>query len=431
MKTYSTKSISQKKIDELFSRPAIDTENVMKIVKPIVEDVKRSGLKAALKYAKRFDGFDGKEILVTKREIDNAERLLDKEAKKALLAAAKNIEKFHRMQIPSEYEIETMPGIKCSREFRAIENVGLYVPGGTAVLPSTLLMLGIPAQLAGCKRIVALSPAKKEINPAVLFAAKICGVDEFYKIGGAQGIALMAYGDKSIKKNDKIFGPGNQFVTSAKTLVSIDPDSSGCAIDLPAGPSEVLIIADEKANPSYVAADLLSQAEHGNDSQVILLTTSRQLAFEVQKEIKRQKKYLTRVEFINCSLSSSFILIVGSINEAIELSNRYAPEHLIINVDRPEQFKKKITNAGSVFLGSLSAESIGDYASGTNHSLPTCGYAKSFGGISVESFMKTITFQIVNKKGLEKIASTVIRLALLEKLDAHANSIKVRVKNEY
>ncbi len=427
MKIFSLKNISQKKLRGLFSRPAIESEKVFEIVKPIIADVKKNGLKAALKYAKKYDGFDGADITVSKKEIEQAEKLLDRESKKAILTAFKNIEKFHTQQYPKSYSIETMPGINCSREFRAIENVGLYIPGGTAVLPSTMLMLGIPARIAGCKRVAALSPTKKEINPAVLFAAKICGVDEFYKIGGAQGVALMAYGDKSIQKVDKIFGPGNQYVTAAKSLISMD--TQGCAIDMPAGPSELLIIADAKANPSYVASDLLSQAEHGADSQVILLTTSEKLITQVQAEIKKQKSYLLRKNIIDGALSNSFVLIVNSIEEAIELSNRYAPEHLILNISNAEKYKKKIVNAGSVFLGSYSAESIGDYASGTNHSLPTYGYAKTFGGISVESFMKTITFQNVNKIGFENIASTVIKMASLEKLDAHANAIKVRMKN--
>ncbi|MEW6701846.1 MAG: histidinol dehydrogenase [Bacteroidota bacterium] len=429
MKIYSINNMSQKKMNELFRRRAIDTEKIFEIVKPVVENVKRNGVQAALMYAKKFDNFEGESILVTKKEIDKAENFLDNSAKKAILTASKNIEKFHRRQIPNSYEIETMSGVKCSREFCAIENVGLYVPGGTAVLPSTMLMLGIPARLAGCKRIAALSPTKKEINPAVLFAAKISGVNEFYKIGGAHGIALMAYGDRSIKKVDKIFGPGNQFVTSAKILAAIDPQ--GSAIDMPAGPSELLVIADENANSSFVAADLLSQAEHGIDSQVILLTTSKKLAAEVQSEIKSQTRYLTRGNFIKGALDNSFILLVNSIEQAIEKSNCYAPEHLIMNVKRAEQYKKKITNAGSVFFGNYSAESIGDYASGTNHALPTYGYAKSFGGISVESFMKTITFQKINRKGLENIASTVIKMATIENLDAHANAIKIRLENEY
>jgi len=427
MKIYSLKNISQKKLSELFSRPAIESEKVFEIVNPIIADVKKNGLKAALRYAKKYDGFTGTYIIVSKKEIKHAEKKLDRESKKAILTAFKNIEKFHSRQYPKNYSIETMPGINCSREYRAIENVGLYIPGGTAVLPSTMLMLGIPARIAGCKRVIALSPTKKEIDPAVLFAAKICEVDEFYKIGGAQGIALMAYGDKSIRKVDKIFGPGNQYVTSAKSLVSIDPQ--GCAIDMPAGPSEVLIIADAKANPSYVASDLLSQAEHGVDSQVILLTTSEKLIAQVQVEIKKQKKYLSREKFIDGALKNSFVLLVDSIEEAIELSNDYAPEHLILNINNAGKYRKKIINAGSVFLGSYSAESIGDYASGTNHSLPTYGYAKTFGGISVESFMKTMTFQNVSELGFKNIASTVIKMASLEKLDAHANAIKVRMKN--
>lgn len=428
MKLSSTEKITQKELVKLFSRPEIDSEKTMKIVKPIVEDVKRNGLNAALKYSKRFDGFAGKEIIVTKKEFDSAENTLDANSKKAMRTAARNIEKFHSIQYPSGYEMETVTGIKCAREYRAIENVGLYIPGGTAVLPSTLLMLGIPASLAGCKRVTAISPTSGKLNDAVLYAAKICGVEEFYKIGGVQGIALLAYGDMQIKKVDKIFGPGNQFVTAAKSLVASDP--GGCAIDMPAGPSEVLIIADDSANPVYVAADLLSQAEHGKDSQVILLSTSKRIINAVQSEIDRQIRNLSRCKFIEAALVNSASLLVRSIDEAIELSNQYAPEHLIINTKNAERYKKKITNAGSVFLGSLSAESIGDYVSGTNHSLPTYGYAKSFGGVSVESFMKSITFQKVTKKGFENIASTVLTMASLEKLDAHANTINVRLKNE-
>jgi len=427
MKIYSLKNISEKKLDLLFSRPAIESEKVFEIVKPIIADVKKNGLVAALKYAKRFDGFERNSFTVSKKEFEQAEKLLDRESKKAILTAFRNIEKFHVQQYPKNYSIETMPGINCSREFRAIESAGLYIPGGTAVLPSTMLMLGIPARIAGCKRVVVLSPTKKEINPAVLFAAKICEVNEFYKIGGAHGVALMAYGDRSIQKVDKIFGPGNQYVTAAKSLISIDPRA--CSIDTPSGPSEVLVIADAKADPSYIASDLLSQAEHGIDSQVILLTTSKKLVTQVQEEIKKQKKYLTRIKFIDGALKNSFVLLVSSVEEAIELSNNYAPEHLILNINDAEKYKKKTVNAGSVFLGNYSAESIGDYASGTNHSLPTYGYAKTFGGISVESFMKTITFQNVNETGLENIASTVIKMASLEKLDAHANAIKVRLKN--
>ncbi|PKL82064.1 MAG: histidinol dehydrogenase [Ignavibacteriae bacterium HGW-Ignavibacteriae-3] len=428
MKIYSSKNIARKKLDRLFSRPEINSEKFSKIVKPVVEDVKRGGLKSALKYARKFDQFTGQKILVSKKEIDLAENNIDRDTINAFKLAAKNIEKFHGEQNPLNYKIETMPGVICSREFRAIENVGLYVPGGTAVLPSTLLMLAIPARLAGCKRVVALSPTSKNIDPLVLYAAKICGVDEFYKIGGSQGIALMAYGDKSVKKVDKIFGPGNQFVTSAKNLVSTDPD--GCAIDMPAGPSELLIIADDSASSSFIAADLLSQAEHGKDSQVILITTSAKLSKEVNRSIELQTKYLPRNDFIQGALKNSFTLIVNSIDEAVDMSNNYAPEHLILNIKNPERYKKRIINAGSVFLGKYSAESIGDYASGTNHSLPTYGYARTFGGISVESFMKTITFQEIRREGLKRIAPAVIKMAETEKLEAHANAVKVRLNYE-
>jgi len=322
-----------------------------------------------------------------------------------------------------------MNGVICSREFRAIENVGLYIPGGNAVLPSTMLMLGIPAMLAGCKRVVVCSPAKNGlVNNALLFAAKICGIKEFYKIGGAQAIGLMAYGDEQIPKVDKIFGPGNQFVTAAKLLVSIDSDA--CAIDMPAGPSEVLVIADENSNSKFIAADLLSQAEHGIDSQVILLTTSDKLANDVLKEIEIQISQLPRNIFVGKSLEHSFILIVNKIDEAIDFSNQYAPEHLILNLQNAEDYKDKIINAGSVFLGEYSPESVGDYASGTNHSLPTYGFAKSFGGVTVESFMKSMTFQKLTKEGLINISSTVETLAEIENLTAHKNAVSIRIKND-
>lgn len=351
--------------------------------------------------------------------------MVSADLKKAIKIAAKNIEKFHSKQKPKEYSIKTMQGIECSRIFKPIENVGLYVPGGSAVLVSTLLMLGIPAIIAGCKRIVVSSPARNGIvHPAVAYTALLLEVNEFYKVGGAQAIAMMAYGTKKVKKVDKIFGPGNQYVTAAKTLVSIDPQ--GCAIDMPAGPSEVLIIADKYANPKFIASDLLSQAEHGSDSQVILLTYDETLARKVLIEIKKQLSTLPRKKIAESSLKSSFIFIVDSIEMAIKLSNDYAPEHLILNIKNPERFTKKIMNAGSVFVGQYSPESAGDYASGTNHSLPTYGYAKSIGGLSVESFMKPITFQKLSKEGLKNISETVIKLAETEQLTAHANAVKIR-----
>ncbi len=427
MKTYEYKKLSDKAIENLTIRPAIEMGKIVGIVKPILEDVKRNGLKSAIGYAKKFDGFTGENVRVTKQEFNEAERKLDKSTKQALEKAYKNIYKFHSKQLPKSYSMEVVNGVKCRREFRPIENVGLYIPGGTAILPSTMLMLGIPAKIAGCKRVVVCSPSKEEkINFPLLYAAKLCGINEFYKIGGAQAIALMAYGDGVVKKVDKIFGPGNQYVTAAKQLLTMN--TSGIAIDMPAGPSEVLVIADKNANPAFVAADLLSQAEHGIDSQVVLVTDSKKIAVEVQKEIELQSKLLPRKNLIKQCLKNSFTLIVKDIEQAIQFSNLYAPEHLILNIKSAQSFSHKIINAGSVFLGQYSPESAGDYASGTNHSLPTYGFAKSYGGITVESFMKSVTFQELTKKGLNNIAGTVEKLAEIEGLQAHKNPISIRVK---
>ncbi len=428
MKTFNYKNISQEQLHRLFSRPAIDMKKIGTVVQPIVYDVKKNGDKAVSKYAKKFDRLFGNSIKASALELSTAKKKLDMATKAAINNAAKNIKRFHLKQKPSNYSVETIPGVSCWRKHLPVENVGLYIPGGSAVLVSTMLMLGIPAKIAGCKRVIVTSPIQgKEIYPALAYAAKICGVKEFYKVGGAHAVAMMAYGTESIAKVDKILGPGNQFVTMAKTLVSNDPD--GCTIDMPAGPSEVLIIADEFANPAYVASDLLAQAEHGTDSQVILLTTSRKLARETVNEMKRQIKTLPRKELAAKSLNSSFTMIVPAINEAIKLSNKYAPEHLILNLKNAEKYVSQITNAGSVFIGAFSPESAGDYASGTNHALPTYGYAKSIGGVCVESFMKPVTFQKLTRSGLKRISSAVIQLAKTEKLDAHANSVRVRLKN--
>ena len=427
MKIFELKNLNKEEIQSLAKRPAIDFSNAFGIVKPMLEEIKQNGLFAALAYAKQLDNFSGENILVSEDEFSSAENNLSSEIKTAIITAAANIRAFHEKQIPNTYEIETMPGVKCSREFRAIDNVGLYVPGGSAILPSTMLMLGIPASIAGCKRVVACSPAKDgKVNDALLFAAKICGVKEFYKLGGAQAIALLAYGSEEIKKVDKFFGPGNQFVTAAKLLASIDVD--GCAIDMPAGPSEVLVIADEMANDAFVASDLLSQAEHGADSQVVLLTFSNVFAKSVLVEVVKQLHDLPRKEIAEQSLKNSFILICDNLEEAISFSNNYAPEHLILHLENAENYRNKITNAGSVFLGKYSPESVGDYASGTNHSLPTYGYAKSFSGVSVESFMKAITFQQLTKEGLQCIAPTVTTLAEAEMLSAHKNAVTIRLK---
>lgn len=426
MKIYESNKLSVKKLQTLFSRPAIETEKIYGLVKPILADIKKNGDKAVKKYAKIFDVVERKSLSVDKIELNASIKKLEPELKRAIDTAYKNIVKFHKVQNRRGYEIETMPGMVCSRKILPIENVGLYIPGGSAVLFSTMLMLGIPAMLAGCKRIVVCSPFKDEINPALAYIAKLCSVIEFYNVGGAQAIGMMAYGTKTCIKVDKIFGPGNQYVTAAKSLVSIDPD--GCLIDMPAGPSEVLVIADENANPEFISADLLSQAEHGADSQVILITTSKELGHKVSRAVKEHLNQLPRKEIAKKSLRSSFILIVDSLDEAVNLSNEYAPEHLIVNVKNYTQLVPKIKNAGSVFLGEYSPESVGDYASGTNHSLPTYGYAKSIGGVTLDSFTKSMTIQKLSKDGLKRISNTVIKMAEEEKLDAHANAVKLRLK---
>jgi histidinol dehydrogenase len=426
MKIIEYNKLNLKKKLSLLERPAIDMSKTHRIIQPILTDIKKNGLKSVLKYSKKFDGFTEKEIKVTKEEFEKSEKHVSANYKRAVKVGINNIKKFHKQQLPKKYSIETMQGIKCSREFRAIENVGLYIPGGTAILPSTLMMLAVPAIIAKCKRIVVCSPTSKTLSHEILYVAKYLGITEFYKVGGAQAIGLMAYGTNKIRKTDKIFGPGNQFVTAAKALVSID--LNGCAIDMLAGPSEVLVIADKFANAKFIAADLLSQAEHGKDSQVIFCSTSKSLVIKVIDEIKVQSKELPRKSIINDSLKNSHILLFNKIDEAIEFTNSYAPEHLLLNIKNVKQYLSKIKNAGSVFVGAYSPESVGDYASGTNHSLPTFGYAKSIGGVSVEQFMKGITFQELTKIGLTNISKTVIELAETEALQAHSNAVKVRLQ---
>lgn len=427
MKRYKLNSLSAREISKLTLRPAIDFEKTYAVVKPILNEIKKNGLTSAIKYARQIDGFSSSSLYVTEEEFLEAERSLDPEVKDALNSAYSNIYSFHKEEVPIKIVKETQPGVICSREFRSIENVGLYIPGGNAVLPSTVLMLGIPAQIAGCKRVVLCTPVKGEkINDAILYAAQLCGIKEIIKLGGAQGIGILAYGDHAFLKVDKIFGPGNQYVTAAKLLVSIDP--SGCAIDMPAGPSELLVISDEYANPGFIAADLLSQAEHGLDSQVVYATTSEEKANEVEKEIEAQLPLLPSQTTAEGSLKNSFILITETILDAIKFSNMYAPEHLIINVKQPNELTNYIQNAGSVFLGEYSSESAGDYASGTNHSLPTSGFARSYSGGSVDSFMKAITFQSLTREGLRNISSTIETLAAEEKLFAHKNAVTIRLK---
>ena len=426
MNIYEITKLNSNELRNILRRPGSFNQQVNKTVTEIVADVKANGTSAALKYATELDGFPLEDFRVTEEELSAVESKVVPELKKAVINARQNIRKFHEQQIPNSYSVETVPGVICSREFRPVQNVALYVPGGTAVLPSTVLMLGVPAELASCPRRVLFTPSKDgTVSDVVLFAALQCGIREIYKIGGAHGVALMAYGGKGVPKVDKIFGPGNQYVTYAKVLVSADPD--GAAIDMPAGPSELLVIADESATAKFVASDLLSQAEHGADSQVILLSNSKETIDHTIAEVNSQLENLPREQFASKALENSSAILVDSIEQAITISNQYAPEHLIIHTEQPETLRSQITNAGSVFLGKYSPESAGDYASGTNHSLPTSGYAKTYAGVSVESFMKAVTFQNISKSGLAALSDSIIQLANAEGLDAHASAVKVRL----
>ena len=410
----------------LVKRPVMDQLSLEKKVRKLLQKVKNDGDKALKKFTKDFDRVRIKKLLVSDKEIKQASDQVSAELKEAITVAANNISAFHSVQLQQEQIIETMPGIKCWRRSAAIEKVGLYIPGGTAPLFSTVLMLGIPATLAGCKEIVLCSPPQKggTIHPVILFAAQVAGISKIFKAGGAQAIAAMAYGTETIPKVYKIFGPGNQYVTCAKQLIQ----SEGIAIDMPAGPSEVCVLADETANPGFVAADLLSQAEHGADSQALLITTSKELANEVKKAIDDQLSFMPRKDIALQALKNSKAIIVGTKEEAIELVNEYAAEHLIIACADDESIADKIVNAGSVFLGNYSPESAGDYASGTNHTLPTNGYAKSYSGVSIDSFVKKITWQKLTKEGLINIGKTVETMARAEGLDGHANAVRIRLR---
>ena len=413
---------------EIIKRPVFENASLEKVVKRILDKVKTKGDKVVRKYTKDFDGVKLKKLAVNEKEIKTAESLLSQELKAAIQQARSNIEKFHRSQIEEVKVVETMPGINCWRRSIGIEKVGIYIPGGSAPLFSTALMLAIPAVIAGCKEIILCTPPSKDgsINPAILYTANLCGINKIFKVGGVQAIAAMAYGTETIPKVFKIFGPGNQYVTAAKQLIQ----KEGAAIDMPAGPSEVLVIADETAVPEFIAADLLSQAEHGVDSQVILLTTSEEVAEKVQLCIKEQLKELPRKEIAEKALENSKIVLLNSIDEAIDLSNRYAPEHLILSCSNAEELTGKIISAGSVFIGNYSPESVGDYASGTNHTLPTNGHAAMYSGVSVDSFVKKITFQQLTKEGLINIGNTVMQMAEAEGLDAHKNAVTVRLKQK-
>lgn len=412
---------------ELVKRPVADFSHLEKPVKKILQKVKQKGDKAIRKFTKEFDGVKLKSLVVTTEEINDAATQLTNDLKAAILQAKNNIETFHSSQKEEIRKIETMPDVVCWRKSAGIEKIGLYIPGGTAPLFSTVLMLAVPAKLAGCKEIVLCTPPEKNgaVNPAILYTAGVCGITKIFKAGGAQAIAAMGYGTESIPKVFKIFGPGNQYVTLAKQLVQQD----GVAIDLPAGPSEVLIIADETAIPEFVAADLLSQAEHGADSQVLLISTSEQVADKVMAALTEQLKTLSRKSIAEKALQNSKAIIVKDIEDAMALSDLYAPEHLILSCENAGEVAEKINTAGSVFIGNYSPESAGDYASGTNHTLPTNGYAAMYSGVSLDGFVKKITFQQLGKDGLRNIGTTVMTMAAAEGLDAHKNAIAIRLKD--
>ncbi|MDR0962268.1 MAG: histidinol dehydrogenase [Mediterranea sp.] len=410
---------------ELVKRPLLDTEQLFDTVRSLIETVRRGGDKALLELEARFDHVQLTSLAVTDAEREAAEALVDDTLKAALQQAAHNIETFHAAQRFEGRPVETMPGVTCRQKAVAIEKVGLYIPGGTAPLFSTVLMLGIPARLAGCREIVLCTPPDKEghIHPAILTAARIAGITHIYKVGGAQAIAAMAYGTESIPKVYKIFGPGNQYVTAAKQLVSL----RDVAIDMPAGPSEVAVLADHTAKAAYVAADLLSQAEHGADSQAMLITTSPKLLAKVQVEVERQLAALPRKELAAQALAHSRLILVNDMEEAIRLTNLYAPEHLIIETEAYHQVGDRIVNAGSVFLGHYTPESAGDYASGTNHTLPTNGYARAYSGVSLDSFIRKITFQEITREGIRLIGPVVEAMAQAEQLTAHKNAVTLRM----
>ncbi|WP_272148674.1 histidinol dehydrogenase [Tenacibaculum aiptasiae] len=410
----------------LCKRATLSESNLDEVVKEVLEDVKLNKNKALIKYAKKFDGLDITSFEVTEEEIEIAKKKVSNDLKEAIQLAKSNIEIFHTSQQEEEKRVITSEGVTCWRKSIAIDKVGLYIPGGTAPLFSTILMLGVPAKIAGCKEIILCTPPNKkgEINPAILYTASLVGITKIFKVGGSQAIGAMAYGTETIPNVYKILGPGNQYVTKAKEVVQ----QKGVAIDMPAGPSEVLVIADETSSPAFVAADLLSQAEHGTDSQVVLVTTKTTVVEEVLKEVENQLEELPRKEIAKKALENSFAVVLNAIEETVEFSNEYAPEHLIIASDKATQYINKIVNAGSVFLGNYSCESAGDYASGTNHTLPTNGYAKNYSGVSLDSFVKKITFQEVTAKGISKIGKAIELMAEAEGLQAHKNAVTLRLK---
>lgn len=427
LKVYKLCDLDPGNIKKLCTRNTDVNNDIRKTVDDIIQRVKTGGDAALKEFSEKFDGITLDELYIGKKEIDALAFKVGNSEKQAIQLAYNNIWKFHEAQLVKEGKIETTAGVTCWRETRAIEKVGLYIPGGTAVLPSTFLMLGIPAKIAGCEQIIVCSPPQKDgkVNAYLAYCAQLLGIERIYLIGGAQAIAAMAYGTESVEKVDKIFGPGNQYVTKAKTIIQSE---SQTAIDMPAGPSEVLVIADATANPVYVAADLLAQAEHGADSQAVLIADSQLIIDQTIKELDKQLPALPRHTIAAKAIANSYAVLTASLDESMTFSNAYAPEHLILATDKWESLLDKIINAGSVFLGHLTPESAGDYASGTNHTLPTSSYARAYSGVSVDSFVKKITFQHISRAGIENLGPAVEVLASLEGLDAHKNAITVRLK---
>ena len=411
---------------EILKRPIFDVSDLNQKVGSILAKIKDEGDNALKKYTLKFDGVELENPEVAKEEIDAAENQIDNQLKEAILLASKNIEKFHASQKTEIKKVETSPGVMCWQKAVPIEKVGLYIPGGTAPLFSSVLMLAIPAKIAGCSEIILCTPPGKagQINPAILYAAKIAGIKRVFSLGGVQAIGAMAYGTESVPKMYKIFGPGNQFVTAAKQLVSM----TDVSIDMPAGPSEVLVAADETSYPAFVAADLLSQAEHGADSQVVLVTNSEEMLEKTNQEIRAQLKNLSRINFAEKALENSIAIVLENDSERVELINEYAPEHLTLSNKNYIELAEKINNAGSVFLGNYTPESAGDYASGTNHTLPTNGWARSYSGVNLDNFVKKITFQEISAEGLKNIGPAVETMAAAESLDAHKNAVSLRLK---
>lgn len=411
---------------EILQRPLLDVSGLYETVQTVLTEIKESGDQALQKFTQKFDGVNLENFRLSETKLAEAENHISPGLKKAIELASANIEKFHAAQKPKIRKVETMPGVICWQKPVAIEKVGLYIPGGTAPLFSTVLMLAIPARIAGCKEIVLCTPPGKngKIHPAILFAAKFAGVKKVFKLGGVQAIGAMAYGTETVPKVHKIFGPGNQYVTAAKQLVSMNE----VAIDMPAGPSEVMVVADETSNPAFVASDLLSQAEHGADSQVILVANSQDLIEQVKNEISRQLEKLPRKEFAKKSLENSVLIVMENEQETVDLINEYAPEHLILSTKNYTELAEKVTNGGSVFLGNFTPESTGDYASGTNHTLPTNGWARSYSGVNLDSFLKKITFQEISGDGLKSIGPAIEMMAAAEELEAHKNAVSLRLK---